>query len=151
MERWGPRSKWLKNRNCLAQMCWVMTLGSFHSSTLWCEKHAVLNGGYVPKPVKGRMLGNKSRSSRANMFLCSSGLRVPTESLRKTFFIFTALAELMGSDSEVWAGEFGSGLTVYILLSSYSLSGVGRCNLSITHWSFPSWNLMQTLLSPKAE
>lgn len=79
-------------------MCWVMTLASFYLSALCCEKHAVLKGGYVP--VKGRMLGNRSRSSRANVFLCFSRLCVTTVT-EKNLFIFTALAELMGSDSEV--------------------------------------------------
>lgn len=35
--------------------------------------------------------------------------------------------------------------------SLHTFSGIGRHNPSIIHWSFPSQNLMQSLLSPKDE
>lgn len=142
---------WLKNGKSLAQKRWVMSLGPFHSARLKCVvlwKHPALNGGYVPKLVKGRILSNKSRSSWTNTSLCSSAACYPQSHCEKPPHIphscwinglwFTSLS----------GGEHGSGLTVYMLPPPRAPSGVCRRDPSIIRWSIPSQKLMQSLLSP---
>lgn len=142
---------WLKNSKSLAQKCWVMSLGPFPSVrlkgiVLW--KHPALNGGYVPKLVKGRILSNKSRSSWTNMSLCSSVAFTRRVATKKPPHIphscwinglwFTSLS----------GGEHGSSLTVYMLPPPYAFTGDRRRDPSIILWSIPSQNLMQSLMSP---